>query len=914
MNANVIRAIFKRNFNSYFSNPTGYVFICVFVVLNSLAAFWPNEFFNSNLANLDQLNKYLPYILLVFIPAITMSIWADERRQGTDELLLTIPATDFDVVLGKYLAAVAIYTVALIFSLICNLMVLATLGEPDLGLFLGTYFGYWMVGLGMLAIGMVASFLTGNLTVAYILGLMFNLPLVFAGNADAAFRNQEIVMAVKRWSYTEQFRDFGRGVISLSNVAFFASIVALMLYLAIVLIGRRHWRGGREGRSMAGHYLIRFVSLVVLVVGLNMFMSHHDRLRADITTEQLSSLSPQTRQLIKNLNPKFPVQAEAYISKVVPEPYVQARLNLISTLREFEALGGKNVEVIIHEVEPFSEEASRAEQQYGIRPETVLSRTRGALTQEEIFLGVAFTSGLEKVVVPFVNKGIPVEYELVRSIVTVSQQKRKKIGVLNTDARLFGSFDMQTMSSTQNEMLIDELQKQYELVQVDPSNAITETYDALLAVQPSSLTPPQMDNFVAAVKAGQPTAIFEDPFPYFFQSVPGTAAPKRPAGNMGMFGGQPPQPKGDIEKLWSLLGVRFNGQEVIWQEYNPFPQFSAMITREWVFAGPGSGAKEPFNVDSPITSGLQQVLLLFPGAVQTLNQSNNKFVKLIRTSTDTGTVPADQIMSQNFLGQPRLNPQLPHLEQQTDEEYLLAVRISSRPQTENLPMSDKAPDETKADSGKAPSPKKAAGLNVVLVSDIDCLYSAFFAIRARGQEQDDEVDWDFDNVTFVLNTLDELAGDDRFVEIRKRRPTYRTLTRMNVATKAARDAADKARQQHASEFAQAKAEAQKNFDERIEKLKKRAGLNPNQAAIEVMAAQQQGQRELEVKNAAAERRRDQQMKTIERNLALEIRQVQDRYKMWALLLPPIPPLLVGLAVFFARRAREREGVSKARLR
>jgi ABC-2 type transport system permease protein len=902
MNANVISAIFRRNFFSYFSSPTGYVFICVYVLLSSFAAFWPNEFFNTNLANLDQLNKYLPYILLVFIPAITMSIWADERRQGTDELLLTIPAHDFDVVIGKYLAAVAIFSVALVFSLFCNFVVLSWLGAPDVGLFFATYAGYWFVGLAMLSIGMVASFLTGNLTVGFVLGALFNAPLAFAASADVILP-PPVALAVKGWSLESQFRDFGRGVISLSSVAFFLLIVAAMLYLSILLISRRHWQGGKDGASLGTHYLVRAVSLLLAAMGLVLISQRFDH-RLDISSEQLSSLSPQTRKLVGELDAKHPVRIDAYISPNVPESYVETRLNLISALREFEALDRSKIILAIHDTEPLSENADRAEQQYGIGGRKVLSRSRGAITEDEIYLGLACTSGLNKVVIPFVNRGIPVEYELARSICTVSQQKRKRLGVLITDAKMFGGFDQQTFRPSPEEPLIEELKKQYDVVQVSAEAPINEQYDVLLAVQPSSLSQEQMNNFIDVVRRGQPTAIFEDPFPLLAHGVPATSAEKQPQG--GMMGMQQrPTPKGNIQPLWDLLGVDFSANQIVWQDYNPFKKFLE-FPLEFVFVDTGLDASRVFQQNDSISSGLQMLLFVFPGYLQKLNASPLAFEELIKTGTKTGTVAYDQILMPAFFGSGGgLNPQRRWVG--TGHEYTVAARIHGK-----LPSGAAEPAAKDAE-GKDKPADTAPEINVVLVADIDPLYRDFFELRAQGSDPDREFNLNADNVTFVLNTLDALAHDDRFIDIRKRRPQHRVLTKIENQMDSARDASIEKRKKFNEDFDQAIAKEQQKLSDKVDELKK-AGGDTKSMLQQIAMAQAAGQAELERKTNDMRKTRDKEIKKIDTDLATQVRAVQDKYKLWAVILPPIPPLLVGLGVYFSRRAKEREGVARSRLR
>ena len=918
MKWHVLDAVFKRNFVAYFANPTGYVFICVFVLLGSLAAFWPPEFFNSNLANLDQLNRYLPYILLVFVPAITMSVWADERRQGTDELILTIPASDLEVVVGKYLSAVGIFTVALLFSCICNLIILLGWGTPDAGLFLTNYLGYWFVGLAMLAIGMVASFLTSNLTVSFILGLALNAPLVVADQASSVM-GPKAAAVVRSWSLAENFLDFGRGIVSLSAAGYFLAIVAVCLYISMVLIGRRHWTGRRDGARMGTHFVVRTLGLSAAVLGAVLILRAYD-VRADLSEEQISSLSQDTRQLLAGLETERVIEVTAYVSPTVPEDYTQTRLTLLNMLRQFERLSGGKLRVEVVETETKTEAAALASQQFGIEPVTVLSRERGAFRDEDIFLGCAFTSGLEKVVVPFFDRGTPVEYELIRSICTVAEQKRKRLGVVTTDADLFGGFDMMSGQQRPRQPVLEELEKQYEVVQVDPAAPITESYDVLLAVQPSSLGPEQMNNFVAAVQAGQPTAIFEDPLPVLMNGVPGTSQPRRGGGGpMAMFQ-QQNQPKGDRNQLWNVLGLKLaagsgrplmgqmgSAPYVVWQDYNPHPKLE--LPSEFVFIdaelgdpGDGSGSRS-FNQSSAITGGLQEVLLPFPGALAKDEKANIEWVPLVTTGTRSGTIEVEQVLGNR--GDMR---QLRIFEKPGSQAMVLAALVE---RVAAPPVGEEG-EETNAPS----RPVRA-----VVVADIDLMGQQIFGLRNR---PDEVFGLDFDNVTFVLNILDTLAGDERFLQIRKRKPKHRTLERIEDTVAEAREMAEKQRQSYITQFDQAEQEAnaemQKEvgeFEKKIKEMEAGEGADPQAAmqAIQQLASRQRlAQRRLDTKLEQLKRKRDAEIEQVERSLESTIRREQDWQKWLAVVLPPIPPLVVAFFVFFRRRAQEREGVAKSRLR
>jgi len=235
-----IKAIFQRELQSYFSTPIAYVFIVIFLLLTGMVTFYFGQFFYRGQADLIPFFSFHPWIYIIFIPAITMRLWAEERKSGTIELLFTLPLTTAHIVIGKFLAAWLVTLVSLILTMPIWLCV-NYLGEPDNGVIFAGYVGSLLMAGGFLSIGAFISALTKNQVIAFVLTVLACLLINLSGfpMVTEILNNwlpAVIVETIGSFSFIYNFDVITKGLIDVKSLCFFASLIVFSLYANSILI------------------------------------------------------------------------------------------------------------------------------------------------------------------------------------------------------------------------------------------------------------------------------------------------------------------------------------------------------------------------------------------------------------------------------------------------------------------------------------------------------------------------------------------------------------------------------------------------------------------------------------------------------------------------------------------------------
>ena len=240
---NVIGALFRRELKSYFATPVAYVFIVIFLVLMGAFTFYLGNFYERGQADLGPFFIFHPWLYLLLVPAIAMRLWAEERKTGSIELLMTLPITPWQAVLGKYLAAWAFTGVALLLTFPIWITV-NYLGDPDNGAIVAAYIGSFLMAGGFLAIGACLSATTRNQVIAFVITVVVCFMFLVSGfpmvlDFFTSWAPQILVDGIASLSFLTHFESISKGVIDLRDLIYFSFLILAFLYANTIVL---RWR------------------------------------------------------------------------------------------------------------------------------------------------------------------------------------------------------------------------------------------------------------------------------------------------------------------------------------------------------------------------------------------------------------------------------------------------------------------------------------------------------------------------------------------------------------------------------------------------------------------------------------------------------------------------------------------------
>ena len=856
-----IKAIFKREFKSYFDSPVAYVFLTAFLVLIGFLTFGVAMFYERRQADLTPFFFWHPWVYLLLVPAATMGLWADERRNGTAELLLTLPVTVTEALVGKFLAAWAFIGIGLALTFPVALTA-GYLGSPDWGVVICGYLGSVMMAGAAAAIGVFASTLSRSSVIGFVvsLALVFLLMIVGFDPVTTAVANwgvpSAIVNGVAACSLLTHFEALRRGVADLADIGFYVGVIVFMLAAAKTVT---------DGRRGASKGALGLVILAAIVVAGDVVLANLP-LRADLTAERFYTLSDGSKAVLGKLEED--VTLKYYVSSSAADMPMQLKTyaaRVQNLLKEYERAAGGHIILEAYDPKPDSD-AEEWAQRYGVEPQTV--NPFGS----PIYFGVVAVCGDNEETLAQLSPRTEstLEYDITRLVTRVAWPEKPVIGVMTSLPDVLGGGQMNPMMMQMGQRppegwaAFAELGKDYEVrtvatdaAEIDPD---VKTLVVLHAKDLSDKTLYALDQFV--LRGGKLIACV-DPF-----SVKDMIASRQKQNPMMMQMGGGQDGPSTLGKLFDAWGVKFDTAKVTGdlEAATKLNNGQGGVDDNPAFL---SLSAENMDKGDLLVARLSQVMFPFAGAFVFEKKGMDLTFTPVITTSKENSCSVDKMSVQFGGGAKDMIPD--------GHERVLAARLSGTFKT----AFPQGPDGTN-DVSKALKEGKGS---VLLVADTDFLADDF-CVRMMKTPFGNIPQLINDNLTLFSNVIEQFAGREELIGVRSRGTTDRPFTVVNeleakATRKWQRKAADFEAELQMTQQRLAALQKQKSGDERF-----------------ILSKEQQDEI-VKLRKAQAETRK--QLKNVRKELTADIDSLGLTLKCINIALVPVLVVLFGLFRGFIRK-------------
>ena len=855
-----IKAIFKREFRSYFDSPVAYVFLTAFLVLIGFLTFGVAMFYERRQADLTPFFFWHPWVYLLLVPAATMGLWADERRNGTAELLLTLPITVTEALIGKFLAAWAFIGIGL--ALTFPIAITAGyLGSPDWGVVVCGYLGSVMMAGAAAAIGVFASTLSRSSVIGFVvsLAMVFVLMIVGFDPVTTAVANwgipSAIVNGIASCSLLTHFEALRRGVVDFADLGFYAGMIVFMLAAAKTVTD------GRRGASKGAAGL---VVLAAIVVAADVILANLP-VRADLTAERFYTLSDGSKAVLGKL--EADVTLKYYVSSSAADMPMQLKTyatRVQNLLREYERAAGGHVILEAYDPKPDSD-AEEWAQRYGIEPQTV--NPFGS----PIYFGVVAVCGDNEQTLAQLSPRTEstLEYDVTRLVTRVAWPEKPVVGIMTSLPDVMGG-QMNPMAMQMGQRppegwaAFAELGKDYDVktvaTDVDAIDEDVKTLVLLHAKDLSDKTLYAIDQFV--LRGGKLIACVD---PFSIKDMLASRQKQNPM-MMQMGGGQ--DGPSTLGKLFDAWGVKFDTAKVT----GDLEAATKLNNGQGgVDDNPAFLSLKADNMDKGdlLVQNLSQVMFPFAGAFVFEKKGMDLTFTPVITTSKENSCSVDKMSVQFGGGAKDMIPD--------GHERVLAARLSGTFKT----AFPKGPDGTN-DVSKALKEGKGA---VMLFADTDFLADDF-CVRMMRTPFGNIPQLINDNLTLFSNVIEQFAGREELIGVRSRGTTDRPFTVVNeLEAKATRQwqkkAADFEAELQMTQQRLASLQKQKSGDERF-----------------ILSKEQQDEI-VKLRKAQADTRK--QLKNVRKELTADIDSLGLTLKCINIALVPALVVLFGLFRGFLRK-------------